>query len=99
MSTTPSWPQTSDLSGFRGKYRTPEYAKVRKEHPAIERKLSELVRRHDLRHARYRGLAKVLRQALLTGITVNLKRLVKLRTQVPDPAGSGTVRAEVGRTE
>lgn len=67
----------------------------RKEHPAIERKLSELVRRHGLRHARYRGIAKVLRQALLTAMAVNLKRMLKLRTQVPDPERTRTVRRRV----
>jgi hypothetical protein len=77
------------------KAQTPEYKKVRKEHPAIERKLSELVCRHDLRHARYRGLSKVLRQALLTGVAVNLKRMVKLCTPVPNPKRTGTVRAEL----
>jgi transposase len=82
----------AEYQAAQAKAQTPEYAKVRKEHPAIERKLSELVRRHDLRHARYRGLAKVLRQALLTGVAVNLKRLVKLRTP-PGPARTGTVRA------
>jgi len=81
------------------KAQTAAYSKTRKEHPAIERKLSELVRRHDLRHARYRGLSKVLRQALLTGVAVNLKRLVKLRTAVPKPKGTETVRAELERTE
>src|SRR5260370_25231248 len=80
----------------QAKAQTPEYAKVRKEHPAIERKLSALVRRHDIRHARYRGLSKVLRQALLTGVAVNLKRIVKLRARVPDPQRTGTVRAELG---
>jgi transposase len=83
----------------QAKAQTPEYAKVRKEHPAIERKLSELVRRHDLRHARYRGLLKVLRQALLTGVAVNLKRIVKLRLRVPDPKRTETVRAELATTE
>jgi transposase len=58
--------------------RTPEYARVRRQHPAIERKLSELVVRHELRHARYRGLAKVLWQSCLTALVVNLKRLVRL---------------------
>ena len=61
----------------QAKAQTPEYAKVRKEHPAIERKLSELVRRHDLRHARYRGQRWVWWLALLTGLVVNLKRLVR----------------------
>jgi transposase len=79
----------------REKAQTPEYAKVRKEHPAIERKLAEMARRHDLRHARYRGLQKVRRQALLTALTINLKRIVKLRTKPPNSAKTGTVRAEL----
>jgi transposase len=74
------------------KARTPAYAEVRKEHPAIERKLSELVRRHDLRHARYRGLGKVLRQSWLTALVVNLKRLVRLLTGLV-PESAETVRA------
>jgi transposase len=85
----------AEYQAAQAKAQTPEYAKIRKEHPAIERKLSELVRRHDLRHARYRGLSKVLRQALLTAVTVNLKRIVKLCTPVPDPKRTGTVRAEL----
>jgi transposase len=89
----------AEYHAAQAKSQTPEYAKVRKEHPAIERKLSELVRRHDMRHARYRGLPKVLRQALLTGVTVNLKRIVKLRTPVPDQQTAGTVRAELVMTE
>ncbi len=78
---------------------TAAYRRVRREHPAIERKLSELVRRHDLRQARYRGLSKVLRQALVTAVAVNLKRLVKLRTAVPEPAGTGRVRAALAKTD
>lgn len=89
----------AEYQAAQAKAQTPAYAKVRKEHPAIERKLSELVRRHDLRHARYRGLAKVLRQALLTAVAVNLKRIVKLRTAVPDANGTGKVRAELAWTE
>lgn len=92
----------AEYQAAQAKARTPEYAKVRQEHPAIERKLSELVRRHDLRHARYWGLTKVRRQALLTCMTVNLKRMVRLRTPpdteaavVPDRPRTGTVRAEL----
>jgi transposase len=59
--------------------RTPEYAKVR---------------RHDIRHARYWGLLKVLRQGWLTALVVNLKRLVRLLA-MPDPLSTGTVRAEL----
>jgi len=88
----------AEYKAAQAKAQTPEYAKVRKEHPAIERKLSELVRRHDLRNARYRGLAKVLRQALLTGIAVNLKRMVKLQTP-PDPKETEMVRAELIMSE
>ena len=75
-------------------------SQIRKEHPAIERKLSELVNRHDLRNARYRGLSKVLRQALLTGMAVNLKRIVKLCTPAaPDSDETETVRAELMASE
>jgi Transposase DDE domain len=87
-----------EYQAAQAKAHTPEYAKVRKEHPAIERKLSELVRRHDLRHARYRGLGKVRRQALLTAMTVNLKRIVKLRTAL-NSARTETVRADLVATE
>jgi transposase len=90
----------AEYKAAQAKARTPEYAKIRKEHPAIERKLSELVNRHDLRHARYRGLSKVLRQALLTGVAVNLKRIVKLCTPAaPDPDETETVRAELVKNE
>ena len=79
------------------KAQTPEYAHIRKEHPAIERKLSELVRRHGMRYARYRGLRKVRRQSLLTALVVNLKRMVRLLAArvlaAPDPTLPGTVRA------
>jgi hypothetical protein len=72
---------------------TPAYAEVRRRHPAIERKLGELVRHHDLRQARYRGRARVWYQGLLTGLVVNLKRLVRLRATACSVA-AGTVRAE-----
>jgi hypothetical protein len=85
----------AEYKAAQAKSQTPEYAEVRKKHPAIERKLSELVRRHDLRHARYRGLSKVLRQALLTGVAVNVKRMVKLCGAAGDPTRRGTVRAEL----
>jgi transposase len=86
-----------EYKAAQAKAQTPAYAQVRKQHPAIERKLSELVNRHDLRHARYRGLSKVLRQALLTATAVNLKRIVTLRQARPDSNATGTVRAAVKR--
>jgi transposase len=84
----------AEYRAAQAKARTPAYAEVRREHPAIERKLAELVRRHDLRHARYRGHARVWYQSLVTGLVVNLKRLVRLLT-VPLEAATGMVRAEV----
>ena len=84
----------AEYQAAQAQAQTPAYAKVRKEHPAIERKLSELVRRHDIRHARYRGLPKVLRQGWLSALVVNLKRLVRLLVTA-DADAPGTVRAEL----
>jgi transposase len=89
----------AEYQAAQRKAQTAAYRQTRQEHPAIERKLSELVRRHDLRHARYRGLSKVRRQALLTGVAVNMKRLVKLAKAAPKPKGTETVRAELERRE
>src|SRR5207247_2628291 len=82
----------AELQAARAKAQTPAYAQVRREHPAIERKLGEMVRRHGARRARYWGRPRVLLQQLLTGWVVNIKRLVKL---LVDPPGgdAGTVRA------
>jgi hypothetical protein len=63
---------------MRTKAQTAEYAAVRREHPKIERKLSELVRRHGVRRARYRGGGKVPIGGLLAGTVVNIKRMVHL---------------------
>jgi transposase len=68
---------------------TADYREVRKKHPKIERKLAELTRQHGARRARYRGRWKVLCQALLTALVVNVKRLVHLHC-APMVAGAGT---------
>lgn len=57
---------------------TEAYAQVRKQHPKVERKLAEIVRYHGGRRARYRRQARVKIQFLLTGIAVNIKRMVRL---------------------
>jgi IS5 family transposase len=57
---------------------TEAYAQVRKQHPAVERKLAEIVRYHGGRRTRYRGRSRVKIQYLLTGIVVNIKRIVRL---------------------
>ena len=76
----------------REKAKTPRYQEVRRQHPRVERKLGELVRWHRARHARYRGTAKVLIQALLTGFVVNVKRMLKM-LESAGSAPAGTVRA------
>jgi hypothetical protein len=76
------------------KQRPPTESSVRREHPAIERKISERVRRHGARRARYWGQTRVLLQQLLTGWVVNIKRTVRLLTEPQEPL-AGTLRAEV----
>ncbi len=67
----------AEYQRMRAKAQTPEYAAVRKEHPKIERKLSELVRRHGARRARYRGRWKVLCGQLMAATAANIKRIVR----------------------
>jgi hypothetical protein len=81
-----------DLRAARAKAQTPEYAQVRRQHPAIERKIGELVCRHSARRARYRRRPRVLLQQLLSGFVVNIKRVVKLLVD-PGGGGRGIVRA------
>jgi transposase len=77
------------------KARTPAYEATRREHPKIERKLGEMARHHGARRACFRGIAKVLGQALLTAWVVNVKRIVKLLTpKIKPPAAALAVRAE-----
>jgi transposase len=68
----------AEYQAARAKAQTAAYQAVRREHPAIERKLGEMVRWHRGRWARYRGQSRVLLQGLLTGLVVNVKRLVSL---------------------
>ena len=62
----------------RAKAATPEYSKVRAEHPKVERKLGEMLNRHGGRRARYHGQGKVLIQELMAGMATNVKRMVRL---------------------
>ena len=71
-----------EYQAVRDKAATPEYEAVKKEHPKVERKLSEMVNRHGARRARYRGLAKVLCQQLWIAIAVNVKRMTKLLSPI-----------------
>jgi hypothetical protein len=51
---------------------------VRREQGAIERKLAEVVCQHDGGWARYRGRGRNRIQYLLSGLVVNVKRMVRL---------------------
>lgn len=62
----------------RQRARTEQYRAIRREHPMVERKLSEMMNRHGGRHARYRGKWKVLIQELMIGVVVNAKRLMRI---------------------
>jgi transposase len=65
----------------RAKAETDEYKAVRREHPAIERKLNEIANHHHGRRARYWTRAKVAAQQFMTAFTVNAKRMTKLPTE------------------
>jgi transposase len=82
----------AEFKAARAKTETPAYAAVRREHSAIERKLAELLRRHRARRARYWGQPRVLLQQLLTGLVVNVKRLVSWVVEL-DGGGAERVRA------
>jgi len=84
----------ADYTAARAKAQTQAYAEVRRQHPAIERKLAEVVRRHDARHARYRGRLRVLYQSVMTCLVVNMKRIVRLLIAPPAPTAL-TVRADL----
>lgn len=68
----------AEYAAARAKTTTTVYQQIRREHPAIERKLAEIVCQHDGRRARYRGRARNRIQYLLTGLVVNVKRMVRL---------------------
>jgi transposase len=78
----------AEYAAARQKAATAAYRQVRREHPAIERKLAEVVRQHDGRWARYRGRARNRIQYLLTGLVVNVKRMVRLLLGPPRAGGS-----------
>ncbi len=68
----------AEYQRVRQKATTEAYAAVRREHPMVERKLGEVMNRHNGRHARYRGRWKVLNQELMACMATNVKRLVRL---------------------
>jgi transposase len=67
-----------EYAAARRQAKTAAAAQMRRQHKAIERKLADVVRWHGGRVLRYRGRRRGLIQYLLTGIVVNIKRLVRL---------------------
>lgn len=61
---------------------TAEYAAARQTHPAVERKLNEVLNHHGGRRARYWGLPKVDIHECMACFTVNVKRLIQLAQDV-----------------
>jgi transposase len=76
------------LQEARAAQKTPEQRRVLRERlrprAKIERKISELCRRHGLRQARYRGRSKTEFQAVMTATMVNTKRLTRLMQDDPE---------------
>ena len=67
----------SALQARRQEQRTVAFKQRMKHRQAIEGTQSELVRAHGLRHARYRGLAKVQLQNYFIGAACNVKRWIR----------------------
>ena len=65
-----------ELAERRALLQTEAYRQKLRQRAGIEGTISQLVRGHGLRYARYRGLAKVRLQGLFTAVAVNLKRLI-----------------------
>ena len=65
------------LQARRQEQRTPAFQQRLKHRNAIEGTQSEWVRAHGLRHARYRGLAKVKLQNYFIGAACNVKRWLR----------------------
>ncbi len=57
------------------KAKTAHYQEVRRRHPAVERKLNEIVRHQGGRQCLFFTRAKVRAQQLMTCFAVNLKRI------------------------
>jgi transposase len=74
----------------RARAKTDRYAAVRRQHPRVERKLADIVRYHGGRRCRYRGQWRVKIQYLLTGLVVNVKRMVKLLCPAGAPCALAT---------
>lgn len=85
-------PYREVLEARRREAETEEYRKKTHLRAGIEGTISELVRAHGLRTARYRGLVKLRLQGLFTAIAANLKRLTRWWTR-PERAAMTSIGA------
>jgi transposase len=67
----------AEITARRAEVQTDAFKEQMKHRPAVEGTLSEMVRKHGFRRARYRGKKKTRLQHLFTGAAVNLKRLAR----------------------
>lgn len=65
------------LKERREESKTDSFKEAMKRRPPVEGTISELVRAHGIRRSRYRGILKTHLQNLMTGASLNIKRLVK----------------------
>lgn len=70
-------PYAAELAARRAEAETEAFLQKLHLRAGIEGTISETVRRHGLRWARYRGRAKLRLQGYFTAIAVNLKRLMR----------------------
>jgi transposase len=76
-------PYRQALAARRAEAKTEAFRERMHRRAGIEATISELVRAHGLRQARYRGLAKLRLQNFFTALAVNLKRLARWCSQHP----------------
>ena len=82
---------TAEYERVKQRATGPEFAEVRRKHPAIERKLNECVNHHGARRARYWGRAKLAVQQYGVAMVVNTKRMIKLLTMASKRAEGSTL--------
>jgi transposase len=76
------------LQARRREMKTDAFVGQMKRRAAVEGTISELVRAHGLRRARYRGLRKVALQNWLTGAACNVKRWLRLLAWEMEPVSA-----------
>jgi hypothetical protein len=80
-----------ELLAARKFNKTEKFKELMRMRQAVEGKLSELVRYHGMRRARYRGLKKLSLQCYFTATAVNIKRWFKIVSKSTEPkAGYAT---------